>query len=570
MKYGLVYFDGTDNIGDDIQSYAVMQFLPHIDYLIDREQLNEFVGDTKEPTAVVLNGWFLHKKFNWPPSKEIYPLCTSLHFSVNDYMGIGYDFLDGIGGEYLKNYGPVGCRDSSTLDILQKKGIPAFLSGCATLTLPERDRKRQQDYICLVDVPENVSEKVLSDMDGTGIRIEQPTHTVDYIHEPLSWQERMEKVESLLDLYQNAKCVVTKRLHCALPCLALRTPVLLLLDQEKDDVTRYSHFVDLLNVSSTEEFLNGEADFDLLHPPANKENYLSERNRLQESISAFVRHTENHQIRDNFRTWQQTDDNLIYLWRINLLTRAALYASCQVDRLLREKNRIEAETFERVQKIAGEYHRDTNILRQYLDEQRAENERLDSVVAEKDSEEVRLNDVISQKDQEIARINLVIQEKNEEIVRINGVITELNDIIAEYNQAASKQENTISSQKNTITSQKNTISDQSNTITSLNDTILTLNGMITCLNDSVTDLKKQLKAREEEIALWQLFHKEMEGYLRREEESSMTWLLFHSKAFKESGFRHKLGLLKRALFRKRDKEKLYLDDITGRIPWNME
>ena len=69
MKYGLVYFDGTDNIGDDIQSYAVMQFLPHIDYLIDREQLNEFVGDTKEPTAVVLNGWFLHKKFNWPPSK---------------------------------------------------------------------------------------------------------------------------------------------------------------------------------------------------------------------------------------------------------------------------------------------------------------------------------------------------------------------------------------------------------------------------------------------------------------------------------------------------------------------
>ena len=34
MKYGLVYFDGTDNIGDDIQSYAGMQFLPRVDFLI--------------------------------------------------------------------------------------------------------------------------------------------------------------------------------------------------------------------------------------------------------------------------------------------------------------------------------------------------------------------------------------------------------------------------------------------------------------------------------------------------------------------------------------------------------
>ena len=36
MKYGLVYFDETDNIGDDIQSYAIMQFLPQIDYLTEK------------------------------------------------------------------------------------------------------------------------------------------------------------------------------------------------------------------------------------------------------------------------------------------------------------------------------------------------------------------------------------------------------------------------------------------------------------------------------------------------------------------------------------------------------
>ena len=36
MKYGLVVYKDTDNIGDDILSYAAMRFLPRIDYIIDR------------------------------------------------------------------------------------------------------------------------------------------------------------------------------------------------------------------------------------------------------------------------------------------------------------------------------------------------------------------------------------------------------------------------------------------------------------------------------------------------------------------------------------------------------
>ena len=37
MKYGLLYYKDTVNIGDDIQTYAARRFLPHIDYYIDRE-----------------------------------------------------------------------------------------------------------------------------------------------------------------------------------------------------------------------------------------------------------------------------------------------------------------------------------------------------------------------------------------------------------------------------------------------------------------------------------------------------------------------------------------------------
>ena len=43
MKYGLVVYKETDNIGDDILSYSARRFLPSLDYIIDREGLDTFV-----------------------------------------------------------------------------------------------------------------------------------------------------------------------------------------------------------------------------------------------------------------------------------------------------------------------------------------------------------------------------------------------------------------------------------------------------------------------------------------------------------------------------------------------
>ena len=47
MNYGIMYYKSTDNIGDDIQTYTAVRFLPHIDYHIDREDLNCFVPKEK-------------------------------------------------------------------------------------------------------------------------------------------------------------------------------------------------------------------------------------------------------------------------------------------------------------------------------------------------------------------------------------------------------------------------------------------------------------------------------------------------------------------------------------------
>lgn len=383
MKYGVVYYKDTDNIGDDIQNYAAMRFLPQLDYLIDREQLSEFHSNGNEKVAVIFNGWFLHNKFNWPPSGDIYPLCVSMHFSKNDYMGIGYDFLDGIGGAYLKQYQPIGCRDTNTLCALKRKGIEGYLSGCMTLTLKKRTKKEDTDsYICLVDVPEPVKEKVLAEAEKKGIKCRFITHWVNYKEEQPDWEERMQRVEALLDIYQNARCVITKRLHCALPCLALGTPVLLLLNESEDDVTRYSHFIDFLHVCSREAFLEGRADFDFIHPPENSCDFLQEKEQLILRAEQFIAEAAK---RCNEYGKQFTDDNR-NVWQRNMLIRSVLHTSSEIDRLLKEKAAVEKKAFEDICSLSGQYEKDMDTLNEYIQVLKKEEERLNRVIQEKDQD----------------------------------------------------------------------------------------------------------------------------------------------------------------------------------------
>ena len=76
MKYGLLMHKPTTNWGDDIQSYAIKQFLPHVDYIINREVINTFKPEEEEPVAVIMAAWWMWYKWNWPPSKYVLPYFT--------------------------------------------------------------------------------------------------------------------------------------------------------------------------------------------------------------------------------------------------------------------------------------------------------------------------------------------------------------------------------------------------------------------------------------------------------------------------------------------------------------
>lgn len=258
MKYGLLVYKDTDNIGDDIQSYASKRFLPQIDYYVERENLENFLPIKKEEVAVIMNGWFMHNKQNFPPSDYIFPLLISMHFSIGDNWTLDKSlYLQKYSKDFLMKNGPVGSRDYVTDETLKKLGIDTYFSGCLTLTIPKFADVEKKDYICSVDLSEEQNDKLRNYYKDTDQEIIYTTHKIDNVKNArLSYEQRFRNVESLLKVYQASKGVITTRLHCALPCLALGIPVALIYNENSYD--RLGTYADYLKIYSKDEYMNND------------------------------------------------------------------------------------------------------------------------------------------------------------------------------------------------------------------------------------------------------------------------------------------------------------------------
>lgn len=290
LKYGCLYWKNTGNIGDDIQTYAQKRFLPRIDYLVDREYLNLFRSREHEKVACIMNGWYLHSEGTaWPPAADLVPLPVSMHFtpSLSFLNADKQDAGENVQVEYLKQYAPIGCRDTTTLELMKKNEVPAYFSGCMTLTIDPFEGIAPSGEVILIDVPENIQEYVKSKV---------PSAQVD-THEKLSlyydsFESRMQQVEERLKRYQAAKLVITTRLHCCMPCLALGTPVLLLYEGRESE--RYEGLRQYAHVVTQEDILTGKRDEFLMNPQPNPTEFKETANRLKEIVRKFVAHPEEY------------------------------------------------------------------------------------------------------------------------------------------------------------------------------------------------------------------------------------------------------------------------------------
>lgn len=288
-KYGIVFYKETSNIGDDIQTYASKQFLPHIDYIIERENLDTFVSKDKEKVKVIMNGWYFHHAENWPPTPFIDPKLISMHFTDNikiqGWSASYPNVFDNFGKKFFEDNEPVGCRDVHTQKLMDSLNIKNYFSSCLTTTLSLPGKAEKEDVIYVVDVSDEVVEYIKS---HTHSKVEKLTHYLTHEDQNKSFDERMKCVEELLTKYRNAKMVVTRRLHAALPCLALNTPVLLIKYDDPNYKGRLDTFYDFVNNVSESDLLNETISVDFDKVKTNPVKYKKYRNQLIKDCKAFI------------------------------------------------------------------------------------------------------------------------------------------------------------------------------------------------------------------------------------------------------------------------------------------
>jgi len=234
----------TPNIGDNIQTIAQLGFLPEgADVVsVSRDELNKYEGESR---YCIMNGWFTHSPGNWPPGEKINPLFVSFHISRNQIASKKYR-------AFYKKHEPIGCRDQATVRKLKKIGVDAVFTGCLTLTLnnPNEGRRGDDVVVCeshlegdhLPSAPRLFERLIPSDIkrDAKYVR-----HGVRNKHKN-NYVYKTRKALRLLDLYSTAKLVITSRLHCALPCIAMGTPVVFLHEEWSSD-ERFEGYREILN-----------------------------------------------------------------------------------------------------------------------------------------------------------------------------------------------------------------------------------------------------------------------------------------------------------------------------------
>lgn len=233
MKYGIIsygknpYIKGKQfcNLGDVFQSLAVRNLyhesgIKNKDLInISRYNLEKYSGPT---VRLPLNAWFGHgyvgtriKKL----SSHIHPIPIGFHcLSKSNVPKVFWD----------KNY-LIGCRDEGTYRLMKSLKLHAFLSGCLTLTFPTREMTSNQNKIYAVDLPEDIVEKLTTKFKDKLIVKNQSIPLDQHMSATEEANYCMRKAEERLNEYRdNAALMVTSRLHCAVPCLAMGIPVILI------------------------------------------------------------------------------------------------------------------------------------------------------------------------------------------------------------------------------------------------------------------------------------------------------------------------------------------------------
>lgn len=338
--------DGYKNIGDYIQNLAAIQFLPRVDEYIDRETLDKGTEHVK----MIMNGWFIGNINSFPCYERVDPLPISMHIVPDIFEKL---LSQKKVFEWFKNNEPIGCRDKETLSLLNKKGITGYFSNCLTLTLGKKYNnigyKKNIDNLIFVDpyLNKHIDFSNIEKKSFLQLFIKHPftvfillrkftgkTNVYCYWEMPLkakifnilqfisiysqcfslkqlrtatylshivlvgnktrlkSEEDKLLYADYLLKQYEKADLVVTSRIHCSLPCLAMNTPILFSTGKylhEKatsEDEGRLGGVEELFNTIQIEKnIITNKINF----PVINKDTYRKFSKDLIDRCESFIK-----------------------------------------------------------------------------------------------------------------------------------------------------------------------------------------------------------------------------------------------------------------------------------------
>jgi hypothetical protein len=262
MKFGILSYGvwETHNIGDTIQSLGLRNAYKKIGIkdedivYIERDTLSRYNGIEYIilPMAAPFSYSDEHPD-TFPVSDKIIPIWFGTQcFDYN---------LDAL--EALCRGDIVGCRDEYTMQRLRKDGIEAYISGCISLQFGEVREKKEYNKIFLVDIPDSVKPYIPEQWKD---REEAVTHIHRF--EAKSIEERREKqfryAQKQLNRYRDeAALVITSRFHCAIPCISMGIPTIVVKEDTACD-PRYGGMDKLFHVYKPDEFDN--IDWNVIPP----------------------------------------------------------------------------------------------------------------------------------------------------------------------------------------------------------------------------------------------------------------------------------------------------------------
>lgn len=226
MKYGLLKFTSDKiNLGDYMQLEAIRQAYKKMGIAkediveIERDLLGQYDG---EYVILPLAGAFIRVRGTkmFPLSPKIIPVFVGF-FTADET--IVQQLIQ------YKHFGPFGCRDLVTMNLLRQHGLCAYVSGCCSIGFEKRKEEPKDGKVIIYNPPEKLMDYIPEELLKEAVYLNNPHKPMDkagYCDEN-EYVAKGEYARILELLVNEAKLVITRRLHVALPCVAMGIPVVL-------------------------------------------------------------------------------------------------------------------------------------------------------------------------------------------------------------------------------------------------------------------------------------------------------------------------------------------------------